>query len=111
MSPNDKLALAMSLFVIFFVGAFLVVPASAYHEYFADLRRRKRGALIKALLGCAYVLALPYFYDQLIGFNSRVLSVLLNASIGACAYTLLIDVAWFAYRHFGPPSQRPRRAK
>ena len=50
MSPQDKLALGMSLFVIFFVIAFMVFPASAYHEYFADLKRRKRGGIIKALL-------------------------------------------------------------
>ena len=111
MSPQDKLALGMSLFVIFFVIGFLVFPASAYHEYFADLKRRKRGRIIKALLIGVFILSLPYFYDELIGLDSKALSVLLQVTMGACAYFLLIDVAWFIYKNFGPPSHRPRRAR
>jgi putative effector of murein hydrolase len=111
MSPRDKLALGMSLFVIFFVIAFMVFPASAYHEYFADLKRRKRGHIIKALIAGVFVLSLPYFYDQLIGLDSKALSVLLQVTMGACVYFLLIDVAWFIYKNFGPPAQRPRRAR
>jgi len=101
----------MSLFVILFVVAFLVFPASAYREYFANLRVRKRGGIIKTLLGAVYVLALPYCYDELIGLDSRALSVLLQVTIGACTYVLLIDVACFVYRNFGPPSQRARRMR
>ncbi len=56
MSPHDKLALGMSLFVIFFVIAWIVFPASAYHHYFADLKRRKRGGIIKALLTGVFLL-------------------------------------------------------
>jgi O-antigen/teichoic acid export membrane protein len=111
MSPQDKLALGMSLFVVFFVIALMAFPASAYRDYFADLKRRKRGGIIKALLTGVFVLALPYFYDELIGLDSKALSVLLQVTMGACAYILLIDVAWFIYRNFGPPSQRPRRAR
>jgi hypothetical protein len=111
MSPQDKLALGMSVFVVFFVIALIVVPASAYHDYFADLKRRKRGGIIKALLTGVFVLSLPYFYDELIGLDSKALSVLLQVTMGACVYVVLIDVAWFVYKNFGPPSQRPRRAR
>jgi putative effector of murein hydrolase len=111
MSPQDKLALGMTLFVIFFLIAFLVFPASAYREYFADLERRKRGGIIKALLAGVFVLSLPYFYDELVGLDSKAFSVLLQVAMGACVYVLLIDVAWFVYKNFGPPSQRPRRAR
>jgi hypothetical protein len=111
MSPQDTLALGMSLFVVFFVIAFVVFPASAYRDYFADLKRRKRGGIVKALLTGVFVLSLPYFYDELIGLDSKALSVLLQLTMGACVYVLLIDVAWFVYKNFGPPSQRPRRAR
>src|SRR5260370_40569357 len=110
MSPQAKLALGMSLFVVFFVIALMVFPESAYRDYFADLRRRKRGGIVKALLTGVFVLSLPYFYDELIGLDSKALSGLLQVTLGACAYILLIDVAWFVYKNFGPPSQRPRRA-
>jgi hypothetical protein len=111
MSPQDKLALGMSLFAIFFVIAFMVFPASAYQDYFADLKRRKRGGIIKALLAGLFVLSLPYFYDELIGLDSKTLSAVLHLTMGACVYILLIDVAWFVYKNFGPPSQRSRRAR
>jgi hypothetical protein len=111
MSPQDKLALGMSLFVVFFVIALMVFPASAYRDYFAALKRRKRGGIIKALLTGVFVLSLPYFYDELIGLDSKALSVLLQVTMGACVYLILIDVAWFVYKNFGPPSQRPRRAR
>ena len=67
--------------------------------------------LLKALLTGVFALSLPYFYDELIGLDSKALSVLLQVAMGACAYILLIDVAWFVYKNFGPPSQRPRRAR
>ena len=111
MSPQDKLALGMSLFVLFFVIAFMVFPASAYRDYFADLKRRKRGPFIKALLTGVFVLSLPYFYDELIGLDSKAVSVLVQVTMGACVYLLLIDVAWFVYKNFGPPSHRQRRAR
>jgi O-antigen/teichoic acid export membrane protein len=111
MSAQDKLALGMSLFVLFFVIAFMVFPASTFREYFADLKRRKRGRIIKALLSGVFLLSLPYFYDELIGLDSKAVSVLLQVTMGACVYILLIDVAWFVYKKFGPPSQRPRRAR
>ena len=109
MSPQDKLALGMSLFAIFFVIAFMLIPASAYRDYFADLKRRKRGGIIKTFLTGVFVLSLPYFYDELIGFDSKTFSAVLQVTMGACAYILLIDVAWFVYKNFGPPSQRSRR--
>jgi hypothetical protein len=105
MSPQDKLALGMSLFVVFFMVAFLVFPARAYREYFDDVRRRKRGSLVKVLLAVLYALSLPYFYDELVGLDSKTLSLLLQCAIGACAYGLLIDVAWFVYKNYGPPAQ------
>ena len=111
MSPRDKLAFGMSLFVVLFVIAFIVFPASAYHNYFADLKRRKRGGIIKVLITGVFVLSLQYFYDELIGLDSKAVSVLLQVTMGACVYILLIDVAWFVYKNFGPPSQRPRRAR
>lgn len=111
MSPQEKLALGMSLFVIFFVIAFMVFPASAHREYFADLKRRKRGGIIKALLCGVFLLSLPYFYDELIGLDSKAVSVVLQVAMGACVYIVLIDVAWLVYKNFGPPSQRPRRAR
>jgi hypothetical protein len=108
MSPQEKLALGMSLFVIFFVIAFMVFPARAY---FADLKRRKRGGIIKSLLTGFSLLSLPYFYDELIGLDSKALSVVVQVMMGACVYIVLIDVAWFAYKNFVPPSQRPRRVR
>ncbi len=111
MSPQDKLTLWMSLFVILFVVAFMFFPASAYQHYFADLKRRKRGGIIKVMLAGVFVLSLPYLYDELIGLDSKALSVLLQVTMGACAYIVLIDVAWFVYKNFGPPSRRTRRAR
>jgi hypothetical protein len=106
MSPQEKLALGMSLFVLFFVIAFVVFPASAYRDYFADLKRRKRGGIIRALIAGVFALSLPYFYDELIGLDSKVLSRLLQVTMGACVYILLLDVGWFVFKNFGPPSQR-----
>jgi hypothetical protein len=111
MSPQEKLALGMSLFVIFFVIAFMALPARAYQEYFADLKRRKRGGIIKTLLTGFFLLSLPYFYDELIGLDSKALSVVVQVTMGACVYIVLIDIAWFVYKNFGPPSQRLRRAR
>ena len=111
MSPQNKLALGMSLFVMLFVIALMVFPASAYQDYLADLKRRRRGGIIKALLAGVFVLALPYFYDELIGLDSKAGSALVQVAIGACAYIVLMDVAWFVYKNFGPPSRRPRRAR
>ncbi len=111
MSPKDKLALGMSLFVIFFLGALLLIPASAYVEYFADLKRRNRVGVSKLMLAGVYVLAPLYAYDELIGLDTPALRLLLHVAIGACAYGMLIDIAWFAYKNFGPPSRRPRSSK
>ena len=111
MTPQDKLAIGMAGFVVFFVVAFLVIPASVYQRYFADLKRRKRHRVVKPLLIGVFLLSLPYFYDQLVGLDSKALSNLLNIAIGACAYLVLIDVAWFAYKNYGPPSQRLRRSR
>jgi O-antigen/teichoic acid export membrane protein len=86
MSPQQKLALGMSLFVILFVIAFMVFPASAYQEYFADLKRCKRGGIIKALFMGVLLLSLPYFYDELIGLDSKALSLVVQVAMGACVY-------------------------
>ena len=45
MAPKDKLALAMSLFVIFFLLASLLIPWKGYVDYVADLKRRKRAGV------------------------------------------------------------------
>ena len=111
MTAQNKLAFGMSLFVVFFLVAFLVFPAGAYREYFEDLRHRKRGGIIKTLLAVLYALSVPYFYDELVGLDSKTLSTSLQVAIGACAYVLLIDVAWFVYKNFGPPAQRPSRPR
>lgn len=111
MSPQDKLRLGMSLFVIFFVIAFTVFPASTYKEYFADLKRRKRGGIIKALVVGVFILSLPYFYNELIGLDNKALSISLQVMMGVCVYIVLIDVAWFVYKNFGPPSQRSQRSR
>ena len=111
MSAQEKLAFGMSLFVLLFVIAFMVFPASAYRDYFADLQRRRRGGIIKALIAGVFALSLPYFYDELVGLDSRALSVLLQVTMGACAYILLLDVGWFVYKNFGPPSQRRRQIR
>ena len=111
MTAQDKLAFGMIGFLAFFVVAFLVIPPSVYQRYFADLERRKRSRIVKPLLTGVFVLSLPYFYDQLVGLDSKALSDLLELAIGACAYLVLIDVAWFAYKNYGPPSQRPKRAR
>jgi len=111
MSAQEKLALGLSLFVALFVIAFLIVPASAYHEYFADLKRRKRGRIVKTLLAGVFALSLPYFYDELVGFDSPRVSVILEVTVGACAYLVLIDVAWFIYQHIVPPAGRSRGSR
>ncbi len=84
MSPQDKLALGMSLFVIFFVIAFMVFPASAYHDYFADLKRRKRSGIIKALLTGVLVFSQPDLYDEFIGLDIKSVSVVVEVTMGAC---------------------------
>lgn len=103
MTAQEKLA--------FFVVAFLVVPPSAYQRYFADLKRRGCSQIVKTMLVGVFLLAVPYFYDQLVGLDSKTLSNLLGVAIGACAYLVLIDVAWFAYKNYGPPSQRSKPAR
>jgi hypothetical protein len=108
-TAQDKLAIGMIIFLVFFVLAFLVISPNVYRLYFIDLQRRGKQRLVKPLIGCVFLLSLPYFYDQLVGLDSPLLSRLLGIVMGACAYFLLIDVAWFAYQNYGPPSQRPRR--
>jgi O-antigen/teichoic acid export membrane protein len=110
MTAQEKLAFGMSAFVALFVLAFLVIPGSVYQRYFADLKRRKRERLVKPLLAIVALLSLPYFYDELVGFDRGRLSDLLGFVIGACAYLVLIDVAWFAYKNYGPPSHRRKHA-
>ena len=111
MSPQVKLALGTSLFVIFFVIALMALPSRAYQGYFADLKRRKHGGVVKAFAGGVFLLSLPYFYDELIGLDSKVLSVTLQVMMSACVYVVVIDVARFVYKNFGTPSQRPRRGR
>jgi amino acid transporter len=109
-TSQDKLAVGMIIFLVFFVLAFLVVPPSVYRQYFSDLERRRKQRLVKPLIGCIFLLSLPYFYDQLVGLDNPWISRLLGIVMGACAYFILIDVAWFAYQNYGPPSQRPGRS-
>lgn len=111
MTPQDKLALGMALFLVFFVLAFLVVPPAVYQRYFADLRGRKKSRVIKALAAAVFLLALPYFYDQLVGLDSKALSNFLALAMSACAYLVLIDIVWFVYKNYGPPSQRAKRIR
>ena len=108
MTPQDKLALGMILFIGFFVVAFLLIPPATYRRYFAELEQRKRGRVVKQLMIGVFVLSLPYFYDQLVGWDSKALSQVLGLVIGACTYLVLIDVAWFAYKNYGPPSRRTK---
>jgi hypothetical protein len=108
MTAQDKLALGMILFIGFFVVGFLAIPQTLYRRYYAELERHKRGRLVKQLVIGVFVLSLPYFYDQLVGLDSKALSTLLGLTIGTFAYLVLIDVAWFAYKNYGPPSQRPK---
>ena len=63
MTAQEKLAFGMIGFFAFFVVAFLVIPPSVYQRYFADLKRRGRGRIVKPLLIGVFLLALPYFYD------------------------------------------------
>ncbi len=109
MSPHDKLGLGLSLFVALFVLAFLGISGSTFRRYLVDLQRRKRGRLVKALIGGVFVLALPYFYDQLVGWHSALLSGGLTLIIGVAATGVLIDVAWFAYQAQGTAGGRRRR--
>jgi hypothetical protein len=110
-APKDKLALAMSLFVIFFLLASLLIPWKGYVDYVADLKRRKRAGVSAIMLAGVYILAPLYAYDELVGLDIPALSLLVQVAIGACAYGLLIDIALFAYRNYGPPSHRPRPSK
>ena len=106
MSAQNKLALGLSLFVVLFVIAFMAIPPNAYEDYFSDLKRRNRTGAIRGLVAGVFVLSLPYFYDELIGLDSRAASILLQATIGACAFIIFIDVAVYLYRNFGPHSRR-----
>lgn len=108
MTSQDRLGIGMIIFLVFFVLAFLVIPPSVYRRYFLDLERRGKHRLVKPLIGGLFLLALPYFYDQLVGLDNRLISKLLSVAMGACAYFILIDVAWFAYQNYGPPSQRSK---
>lgn len=109
MTAQDKLGVGMIIFLVFFVLAFLVISPNVYRQYFVDLKRRRKQRLVKPLIGCVFLLSLPYFYDQLVGLDNQLLSRLLNIAMGVCAYFILIDVAWFAYQNYGPPSQRAGR--
>ena len=109
MTAQDKLGIGMIIFLVFFVLAFLVISPNVYRQYFVDLKRRRKQRLVKPLIGCVFLLSLPYFYDQLVGLDNQLLSRLLNIAMGVCAYFILIDVAWFAYQNYGPPSHRARR--
>lgn len=111
MTSQDKLAIGLTLFAVFFVSAFLLIPASAYRDYFADLKRRKRGGIVRALIAVVFALALPYFYDELIGLDSHAMSLSLQLAMGACVYLLLFDVAYFAYKNLGPPARRRRQKR
>jgi hypothetical protein len=106
MLPQDKLALGMVVFVAIFAIALLFCPRSLYERYYADLKRRRHGLVIKTLIIGIFVLALPYFYDQLVGFEDKGVSRLLSVLVGGSAYLILIDVALFAYRNLVPPARR-----
>jgi hypothetical protein len=97
MSPHDRLGLGLGLFVALFVLAFLGISGNTFRHYFEKLERRKCGFLVKALIGGVFLLAVPYFYDQLVGWHSALLSDSLTLVIAVAATGVLIDVAWFAY--------------
>jgi hypothetical protein len=93
------------------VIAFLLVPREVYQQYLASLRSRSRGRAV-ALFGAAvFALGLPYFYELLVGFDNRGLAQILQIAIGAAAYFILIDAAYFAYQSFVRPSLIKRRRK
>lgn len=104
MSAQDKLGIGVLVFLVFFVIAFLLLPRAVYQEYFANLRSRGRGRLISALILGVFALALPYFYELLVGFDNRGAARLIEILIGAGAYFVLIDAACFAYKTYWAPA-------
>ena len=111
MSAQDKLGLGMLMFLVFFVIAFLLVPRQVYQEYFVSLKARSRGRLVGALGVAVFALSLPYFYETLVGFDNRGIALLVQISIGAAAYFVLIDVTHFAYKTYWRPALVKRRRK
>ena len=111
MSAQDKLGLGMLMFLVFFVIAFLLIPPRIYQEYLSSLKTRSRGRIVAALGGCVFALSLPYFYETLVGFDNRGIALLVQISIGAAAYFVLIDVTHFAYKTYWRPALVKRRRK
>jgi hypothetical protein len=104
MSPQDKLAIGMTLFCAVFMVGLMALPSSAFERYYEDLRRRKRSGAMRQLMIGVFVLSGPYFYDYLVGFDNQAMSSLLDIAIGLCAVIVLADIAVFAYKTYGPPS-------
>jgi hypothetical protein len=111
MSAQDKLGIGMLMFLVFFLIAFLLLPREVYQEYFANLKARGRSRIVGALGAVVFSLALPYFYELLVGFDNRGAARLIQLLIGAAAYLVLIDAAVFAYKHYWIPSVEKRRRK
>jgi uncharacterized membrane protein YczE len=110
MALIDKIGLGLGLFTGFAMFFLIVLPRRIYSHYYIDLQRRKLGPVIGRLVFAVFILAIPYFYDLLLGLNNAFLSQCLELAIGLCAVLVLADVSWFVYQNYGPPS-RPRRMR
>ena len=111
MSAQDKLGLGMLMFLVFFVIAFLLVPREVYQKYRSQVQSRNRRRVVSALAISVFVLAVPYFYEVLVGFDNRGTALGLQLLISAAAYGVLLDVAHFAYKNYWAPALAKRRGR
>ena len=102
MSSVDKFGLGCGLFVGFFALVTIGLPKSAFTRYYADLSMRGKTSALRFLVSAVFVLAIPYFYDLLVGWNNDGLSLVLALFIGLAALLVLADVSWFVFRTYGP---------
>ena len=73
MSAQDKLGTGMLLFLVFFVLAFLLIPREVHREYLASLRNRGGGRAARVSALSVFALAVPYFYEVMVGLNIEAL--------------------------------------
>lgn len=111
MTAQDKLGLGMLLFLVFFVVAFLLVPREVYQKYRSSVRSRSRRRVVGLLSTSVFALAVPYFYDVLVGFDNRSIAFGLQLLISIAAYGVLLDIAHFAYRNYWAPALAKRRQR
>jgi hypothetical protein len=111
MSAEDKLGTGMLLFLVFFVLALLLIPRGVYREHLASLSTRGGGRVASVGAVSVFALAVPYFYDMLVGFDHRGVARLIQILISVAAYVVLIDLVHFIYKNYWATFLARRRRK